>query len=245
MADGTEELRTGLEVRGADGRRLGTLVGFEAGALVVERGFFWPRRFIVSRSDVGTVGDGEVRLLEGSAPRELLSGAQDAQARTSVWTDEPVEREAQVSGMRVEEGDVRVPLAREEALARVRTRGVGAVRVRKVVRTELKQITVEVRREELVVERLPVQAGASESSAASAAATSSAFQEMEQIIPLWREDVEVVKRPVVYEEVHLKKAVERRTWTEEVPLRHEVARVEEEGETRPVPDAGSPDTASH
>jgi uncharacterized protein (TIGR02271 family) len=217
-------------------------VGFEAGALVVERGFFWPRRFLVSRSDVGTVGDGEVRLLEGAAPRELLSGAQESRAGTSVWTDEPVTREAPVSGMRVEEGDVRVPLAREEAMVRVHTRGVGAVRVRKVVRTERKQITVEVRREELVVERLPVQPGASESSAASA---SSAFQEMEQLIPLWREDVEVVKRPVVYEEVHLKKAVERRTWTEEVPLRHEVARVEEEGDTRPAPDAASPDTASH
>jgi uncharacterized protein (TIGR02271 family) len=242
MADGTEELRTGLEVRGADGRRLGTLVGLEAGSLVVERGFFWPRRFTVSRSDVGTVADGEVRLLEGAAPRELLSGGESVEAGASVWTDEPATREAQAADVRVEEGDVRVPLAREEAMARVRTRGVGAVRVRKVVRTERKQITVEVRREELVVERLPVQPGASESSTVLA---SSAFQEMEQIIPLWREDVEVVKRPVVYEEVHLKKAVERRTWSEEVPLRHEEARVEEEGETRPAPDAVGPDTASH
>lgn len=242
MADGTEELRTGLEVRGADGRRLGTLVGFEAGALVVERGFFWPRRFLVSRSDVGTVGEGEVRLLEGAAPREQLSGGQDARSGASVWTDEPAAREAPVSGVRVEEGDVRVPLAREEAMTRVHTRSVGAVRVRKVVRTERKQITVEVRREELLVERLPVRPGASEPSAELSA---SAFQELEQLIPLWREDVEVVKRPVVYEEVHLKKAVERRTWTEEVPLRHEVARVEEEGDTRPASDAVSPDRASH
>ena len=48
--DGTEELKTGLAVRGADGRRLGTLVGLEAGSLVVERGFFWPQRFTISRS---------------------------------------------------------------------------------------------------------------------------------------------------------------------------------------------------
>jgi uncharacterized protein (TIGR02271 family) len=241
MADGMDELRTGLEVRGADGRRLGTLVGLEAGSLVVERGFFWPRRFIVSRSDVGTVADGEVRLLVGAAPRELHSGAEDARAGASVWTDDPVTHEASATDVRVEEGDVRVPLAREEASPRVRTRGVGAVRVRKVVRTEVKQITVEVRREELVVERLPVQPGASEP----AASASGAFQEMEQIIPLWREDVEVVKRPVVYEEVHLKKEVERRTWTEEVPLRHEVARVEEEGDARPAPDAERPDLPSH
>lgn len=237
MANGTEALRTGLEVRGADGRRLGTLVGLEAGSLVVERGFFWPRRFIVSRSDVGTVAGGEVRLLEGAAPRELLSGGEGAGTGPSVWTDEPITREAPMTGALVEEGDVRVPLAREEAQPRVHTRGVGAVRVRKVVRTERKQITVEVRREELVVERLPAQPGASESSASA----SGAFQEMEQIIPLWREDVEVVKRPVLYEEVHLKKAVERRTWTEEVPLRREVARVEEEGDARPA-DAESLDT---
>jgi uncharacterized protein (TIGR02271 family) len=141
----------------------------------------------------------------------------------------------------VEEGDLRVPLAREEAQALVRTRDVGAVRVRKVVRTELKQITVEVRREELVVERLPVQPGAP----ASPASASGAFEELEQVIPLWREDVEVVKRPVVYEEVHLKKAVERRTWTEEVPLRQEVARVEEEGEAWSAPGVMRPDPHSY
>jgi uncharacterized protein (TIGR02271 family) len=141
----------------------------------------------------------------------------------------------------VAEGELRVPLAREEAHALVRTRDVGAVRVRKVVRTELKQITVEVRREEIVVERIPVQAGAS----AAPASGSGAFQEMEQVIPLWREDVEVVKRPVIYEEVHLKKAVERRTWTEEVPLRQEVARVEEEGEARSAPGLVRPDPHSH
>lgn len=236
-ADAMQELETGQEVLGADGRRLGTLVGFEGGTLVVERGFFWPRRFTVSRSDVGTVVDGVVRLLDGAAPRETGTGAA---AGASVWAQEP---EEPVAGMRarVEEGDVRVPLAREEAWARVRTRGVGAVRVRKVVRTELKQLTVEVRREELVVERLPVQPGAPEA----AAHTSGPFEALEYVIPLWREDVEVVKRPVVYEEVHLKKAVERRTWTEEVPLRQEVARVEEEGEERPASDTVSPDPRSH
>ncbi|HYO55906.1 YsnF/AvaK domain-containing protein [Archangium sp.] len=238
-ADATEELRTGLAVRGADGRRLGTLVGLEAGALVVERGFFWPQRFTISRSDVGAVTDGEVRLLEGAEMRASHAGEE---SDTSAWTEKAVAREAPVAGVRAEEEDeVRVPLAREEAHPLLRMRDVGAVRVRKVVRTELKQLTVEVRREELVVERLPVQPGA----AASTERASGAFEELEQVIPLWREDVEVVKRAVVYEEVHLKKAVERRTWTEEVPLRHEVARVEEEGETRPGPGAGHPDTHSH
>ncbi len=238
--DTTGELRTGLAVRGADGRHLGTLVGLESGSLVVERGFFWPRRFTVSRSDVGTVVGGEVRLLVGAAPRELHTGEK---VDPHSWVDEASTREAPVARERThtEAGDVRVPLAREEAQAVIRTRDVGAVRVRKVVRTELKQITVEVRREEIVVERLPARPGASPSPASA----SGAFQEMEQVIPLWREDVEVVKRPVIYEEVHLKKAVERRTWTEEVPLRQEVARVEEEGEARSAPGVVRPDRPSH
>ncbi|QRN93652.1 YsnF/AvaK domain-containing protein [Archangium violaceum] len=220
-ADATQELRKGLEVRAADGRRLGTVVGLEGGALVVERGFFWPQRFTISRSDVGTVADGEVRLLAGAAPRPVRSEV-----------EAPAVSEPPLASVRAHEdsGDVRVPLAREEAWPQVRTRDVGAVRVRKVVRTELKQFTVEVRREELVVERIPVQPGATDTSASSARA-SGMFEELEQVIPLWREDVEVVKRPVVYEEVHLKKAVERRTWTEEVPLRREEATVEEEGDT--------------
>ena len=232
-ADGTDGLKTGLAVRGADGKRLGTLVGIEAGRLVVERGFFWPQRYTVSRSDVGRVVDGEVRLLAGAAPREISTGQE---VDTSTWTEESAASEERIAGPRTathvgEEGDVRVPLAREEVHSRIHTRDVGAVRVRKVVRTELRQLTVEVRREELVVERISVQPGAS----AGAARGSVPFEETEQVIPLWREDVEVVKRPVVYEEVHLKKAVERRTWTEQVPLRREEARVEEEGEVRPVP----------
>jgi len=232
-ADGTDGLRTGLAVRGADGKRLGTLVGIEAGRLVVERGFFWPQRYTVSRSDVGTVADGEVRLLAGAAPREISTGQE---VDTSTWTEESAEPVERVASPRTathigEEGDVRVPLAREEVHSRIHTRDVGAVRVRKVVRTELRQLTVEVRREELVVERISVQPGAS----AGAARGSVPFEETEQVIPLWREDVEVVKRPVVYEEVHLKKAVERRTWTEQVPLRREEARVEEEGDVRPIP----------
>ncbi|HEX8539804.1 MAG TPA: DUF2382 domain-containing protein, partial [Cystobacter sp.] len=123
----------------------------------------------------------------------------------------------------------------------LRMRDVGAVRVRKVVRTELKQLTVEVRREELVVERLPVQAGAT----AAPERVSGAFEEFEQVIPLWREDVEVVKHAAIYEEVHLKKAVERRTWTEEVPLRQEVARVEEEGDAHLDVSDVRPDPHSH
>jgi uncharacterized protein (TIGR02271 family) len=232
-ADTTEELRTGLVVREADGTRLGTLVGLEAGSLVVERGFFWPQRFTISRSDVGRVVEGEVRLLAGAATRESHTGAE---------SDPPLAPDARVRTY-TEGDEVRVPLAREEAVPRLRARDVGAVRVRKVVRTELKQLTVEVRREELVVERLPVQSGAS--SSASPEGAVGMFQEMEQVIPLWREDVEVVKRPVVYEEVHLKKAVERRTWTEQVPLRQEVARVEEEGDTRAVSGGEPPEPHSH
>ena len=236
--DGTEELRTGLAVRGADGRRLGTLVGLEAGALVVERGFFWPQRFTISRSDVGVVKDGEVRLLGGAALRETHTGAPLSEP---LHREEAVARETSGASVREEGDDVRVPLAREDAYPLLRMRDVGAVRVRKVVRTELKQLTVEVRREELVVERLPVQPGA----AGAPERTAGAFEEFEQVIPLWREDVEVVKRAAVYEEVHLKKAVERRTWTEEVPLRHEVARVEEEGEAQMVVDDTRPDPHSH
>lgn len=236
--DGTEELRTGLAVRGADGRRLGTLVGLEAGSLVVERGFFWPQRFTISRSDVGAVTDGEVRLLEGAALRESHTGAPLVEPGRPAET---VAREGSGASVRAEGDDVRVPLAREDAYPLLRMRDVGAVRVRKVVRTELKQLTVEVRREELVVERLPAQPGA----AASPERASGAFEEFEQVIPLWREDVEVVKRAVVYEEVHLKKAVERRTWTEQVPLRQEVARVEEEGDARLDVGDVRPDPRSH
>lgn len=236
--DGTEELRTGLAVRGADGRRVGTLVGLEAGSLVVERGFFWPQRFTISRSDVGAVTDGEVRLLEGAALRETHVAAPSGEPPRP---REDVTHEAPAAGVREEGDEVRVPLAREEAYPLLHMRDVGAVRVRKVVRTELKQLTVEVRREELVVERLPAQPGA----AASPERASGAFEEFEQVIPLWREDVEVVKHAVVYEEVHLKKEVERRTWTEEVPLRQEVARVEEEGDARLDAGDARPDTHSH
>ena len=104
--DGTEELRTGLAVRGADGRRLGTLVGLEAGVLVVERGFFWPQRFTISRSDVGTVTDGEVRLLEGAALRESHTGAPLVEPTRPA---EALPHEGAGTSVRAEGDDVRVP----------------------------------------------------------------------------------------------------------------------------------------
>jgi stress response protein YsnF len=274
-ADG---LRPGLTVRTHEGRKLGTLVALEPGALVVESGFFWPRRTAVSRSDVGRVEGGEVHLLEGSHAqrRDESEGAGHASfagapAAGTAFSDADLGEGLEAGGGALEgreagdggltrthagEGELRVPLAREEATPVVRPRSAGAVRLRKVVRTETRTFTVQVRREELVVERLPVDAlptdalsgdglqgdglrgdGAPSGGAAwhgTPAPAAGAFEEQEQVVPLWREDVQIVTRPVVYEQVRLRKEVEQRTWQAEVPLRREVVRVEEEGEVHAV-----------
>jgi len=101
----------------------------------------------------------------------------------------------------------------------------GEVRVRKEVQTETKNIEVPVQREEVVIERTPVQGRAASDIAAGD------IREGEELrIPVREEQVNVSKEAVVTEEVKVGKRVVQDTERVAGQVRKEEVRVEKEGD---------------
>jgi uncharacterized protein (TIGR02271 family) len=116
-------------------------------------------------------------------------------------------------------GETVIPLHEEEVKVGTRSVETGGVRLRKVIRTETVQTPVEVRHEEIQIERVP---------ATGQRASEKAFQGEDIYIPLRREEPVVQKEAHVREEVRARKAevAEKRTVTGEV--RKEDVEVEKE-----------------
>ena len=120
------------------------------------------------------------------------------------------------------EDEVRVQRTEEELRVGTREREAGSIRVRKRVRTDHERIEVPTRHEEISVERVPVEGEASEAE----------IGEDEVVIPVTEEEVVVHKRPVVKEEVRVRKDVVEDTEVVEEDVRREEVEVEDETERR-------------
>ena len=106
--------------------------------------------------------------------------------------------DAALRGNGGEEEELRVQRLEEELRAGTREREAGRVNVRKRVRTERERVRVPIRREEVHVERVPVERRE---------ATEVEIGEDEFVVPFMEEEVVVEKRPVVKEEIRLRKEV--------------------------------------
>jgi uncharacterized protein (TIGR02271 family) len=121
-----------------------------------------------------------------------------------------------------EDDSVRVPISEEEVKVGKREVEAGAVRIRKEVRSETVNQPVDLRREEIVVERVEGGGDAAED----------AFREGEVRIPLKREEAVVEKTAKVTGEVKVRKAAETDTQQVSETIRKEDVKVEGEGEAR-------------
>jgi uncharacterized protein (TIGR02271 family) len=121
-----------------------------------------------------------------------------------------------------DEDELRVQRSEEELRAGTREREAGSMRVRKRVRTDRESIEVPTRHEEVSVERVPVEGEASEAE----------IGDEEVSVPVTEEEVVVEKRPVVKEEVRIRKDVVEDTETVEEDVRREEVEVEDETERR-------------
>jgi uncharacterized protein (TIGR02271 family) len=121
------------------------------------------------------------------------------------------------------EDELRVQRTEEELRAGTREREAGAVNVRKRVRTYRGQMEVPTRREEVKVERVPVEGEATEAE----------IGDDEVRVPLTEEEVVVEKRPVAKEEVRIRKDVVEDTEVVEEDVRREEVDVEDQSEQRP------------
>lgn len=141
----------------------------------------------------------------------------------------------------------RLPLHSEAARAVVRQVEQGEVHIHKRVRTELRQLSIPVRIEELVVERK--EPGRRQQGDFTAAASSSplgeAFVEGEVRVQLWEERAEVKVEPVVRELVIIRKSVIEESSRHEVSLRHEHATVESTGSAEWTDEGEDPEGTRH
>lgn len=120
--------------------------------------------------------------------------------------------------------ELRVQRIEEELRVGTREHEIGAITVRKRVRTEQESLSVPTRHEEITVERVPVEDETSEAK----------IGEEDIRIPLTEEEVVVEKRPVIKEEIRVRKDVVEETEVVEEDLRREEVEIDDEstGRTR-------------
>ncbi len=121
-----------------------------------------------------------------------------------------------------DEEDLRVQRTEEELRAGTREREAGVIRVRKKVETDREQVRVPKRREEVHVNRVPVEDEAAEGE----------IGDDEVRVPVAEEEVVVEKRPVVKEEVRVRKDVVEDEEVVEEDVRKEEIDVEDQTERR-------------
>jgi uncharacterized protein (TIGR02271 family) len=128
-----------------------------------------------------------------------------------------------------DEDELRVQRSEEELRVGTREREAGKVGVRKQVRTEREQVRVPTRHEEVSVERVPV----------NEEGTGAEIGEDEVSVPVVEEEVVVDKRPVVKEEIRVRKdvvqdeqVVEEDVRKEEVDIEDRTQRLEGRAEGR-------------
>ncbi len=110
-----------------------------------------------------------------------------------------------------DEDELRVQRSEEELRAGTREREAGALNVRKRVVSERQQMEVPTRREEVTVDRVPVEGEASETD----------IGDDEVRVPVTEEEIVVEKRPVVKEEIRIRKVLVEDTVVVEEDARRE------------------------
>ena len=224
---------TGMKVMSSDGTSLGKIVRVEPDAFVVEKGFFFPKDYIVPMSLLREIREDGCWLSASKDELQRGGGEPRAERDTAGTGAASPERigaasagmephgAARATGATGAEGEQRLTLSEEELEARKRVKEAGEVVVKKEVVTEHRQLDVPVTREEVHVERTP---------ASSSAPAGEAFREQEIRVPVREEEVEVTKRPRVREEVRVSKTPHQEERRVEGEVRREEARIERDDE---------------
>jgi uncharacterized protein (TIGR02271 family) len=122
------------------------------------------------------------------------------------------------TGETTDEDELRVQRSEEELRAGTREREAGALNVRKRVVSERERLEVPTRREEVTVDRVPLEGEASEAQ----------IGDDEVRMPVTEEEVVVEKRPVAKEEVRIRKDVVEDTEVVEEDVRKEEVDVDDQ-----------------
>lgn len=194
---GRELLRPGMMVHTSDGQKLGKIQSLEADGFIIEKGLIFKKEYSCRYDLVSDVRGDDVIISRKYAD---IGRDETSQSTAGAWTG--TERGERMSDRtdwnERSTADVNIPVVEEELDVTKHSREAGAVRVHKDVITEEKTVTVPVTRERVTVERVPVAEG-------SYAAGDTQISGGDVTIPVREEEIEVRKRPVVREEVRVRK----------------------------------------
>ena len=157
--------------------------------------------------------ESQVRTAPDCEPSRAVSGeCGDAVARHYSIRSQRTQRRS--VSQDIGEGQVTIPLAEERVVVGKREVESGGIRLRKVIRTEIVHQPIELRREEIIIERVP--------GPENAGSAQSAFTEEMIFIPLREEQAIIGKEAHVREEIRIRK----KALTEQQEL-HEAVRKED------------------
>jgi uncharacterized protein (TIGR02271 family) len=240
MAWNRDRVRPGMRVMTPGGRELGRVVRTGEETFVVDRGEDDPRAYELRHRYVTDVhGDDIVYDLEGrvsGGAGARLSTAAAATREAPVLGGHQTSR-VDLAGERTprarqrpepEEQDLRMALIDEEMAVEKVARESGHVRIRKEVRIEERHIIVPVRVEEVIIERIPIGREATGD-------IEETFRGEELDLALHEEEVRVTKRPVVREELRIRKVVRSEDRDATASLRHEDVAVDDTAHPGPFP----------
>jgi len=173
-------------------------------------------------ADRGTYGD---YYADGKREGEVGPGVRMGDTETGEFRGHGREQEGvnQPGDDLEDEDELRVQRTEEELRAGTREREAGAMRVRKRVRTDREQISVPTRHEEVSVERVPVEGRE---------APEAEIGEDEVTMPVTEEEIVTEKRPVVKEEIRVRKDVVQDEEVVEEDVRKEEVDVDDETTAR-------------
>lgn len=202
------QVHEGMEVLDTDGQKIGMCGETLGNYFNVDAGFLGTTEYYVPFSAITNISDGSIFL-----------NVRKDQIKTMGW-----DRRPEMSGTTATGDSQRTVQLREEELqARKRPVETGSVQLGKDVVEEQRSMDVPVTREEVFVERHPVDRQASDRPISDS--------DTETVrVPVREERVEVEKQPVVYEEVGVGKRVTQETRQVSDTVRREELRVENEGD---------------
>jgi uncharacterized protein (TIGR02271 family) len=160
---------------------------------------------------------------DGEHPGEVAPGMRMGDTETGEFRGHGREQEGlnQTGSDLEDEDELRVQRSEEELRVGTREREAGILNVRKRVRTDREQVRVPKRREEVTIERVPVEGRE---------ASEAEIGEDEVTMPVVEDEVVVEKRPVVKEELRVRKDVVEDEEVVEEDVRREEVDVDDQTE---------------
>jgi uncharacterized protein (TIGR02271 family) len=220
-----QQIHEGMTVWTADREKLGKNVSLQGNMFVVEKGFFFPKDHTLNFEDISDVRGDDIYLKATKTDiteSGALQGQQAADDINRPLAGDDLGRSRASDDLRRDE-EIRIPIVEEEISTEKHAREAGSVVIHKGVVTEEEQISVPVTKEKVYVERV-------ETDRPLEAQDKATFEDEEIRVPIMEEQVEVQKRPVVKEEVRVRKTTEQEKRSTSGQVRKEKVDIKEQGE---------------